>query len=239
MNFNESIRGLARGAPVEFRGMKVGEVKEFHLEFHARELEGRIPVLVSLEPERFGFQGRRGETFEALMARLVRKGFRARLKLGSLLTGSLFVDLGFYPQAPVRSLASSGGHPEIPTLPSTVATLAESLAGFAERLQKLPLEDLADQLRTALPALRETLQQTRALMARLDTETAPQAKATLAQAQATLAALERLLAPGSGTSTDLHQALDEFAQAARALRTLADTLERHPESLLYGKGRTP
>jgi paraquat-inducible protein B len=76
-------------------------------------------------------------------------------------------------------------------------------------------------------------------MARLDTETAPQAKATLAQAQATLAALERLLAPGSGTSTDLHQALDEFAQAARALRTLADTLERHPESLLYGKGRTP
>ena len=63
--------------------------------------------------------------------------------------------------------------------------------------------------------------------------------ATLAQAQATLAALEKALGTGSPVQGDLHQALDEFAQAARALRNLADTLERHPESLIFGKGKTP
>jgi paraquat-inducible protein B len=124
-------------------------------------------------------------------------------------------------------------------MPSTMGALVENLARVAERLQKLPLEELAGELRATFPALRETLQQTKALMARLDTETAPQAKATLVQAQTTLAALEKALGSGSPVQGDLHQALDEFTQAARALRNLADTLERHPESMIFGKGKKP
>jgi len=239
VHFDESVRGLAKGAPVEYRGQRVGQVESIRLEFSGRELEAKVPVIISLEPERFGLSGGQGEPFEAFMARLVRKGFRAQLKPGSLLTGTLFVDLGFFPEAPPRALARSGGHPEIPTMPSAMGALLENLALVAEHLQKLPLEQVAGELRATFPVLRETLQQTRALMARLDTETAPQAKATLAQAQATLAALERALGSGSPTQTELQRALDEFAKAARALRNLADTLERHPESILFGKGKQP
>ncbi|MDR3672691.1 MAG: MlaD family protein [Holophaga sp.] len=239
VNFNESVRGLVRGAPVEYRGVRVGQVEEVRLEFHSQELEGRIPVLLALEPERFAFTGGRGEPFEAVMTRLVRKGFRAQLKPGSLLTGNLFVGLDFFPQAPARALARSGGFREIPTMPSAMGALLDNLARVAERLQKLPLEEVAGEVRATFPVLRETLQQTRALMARLDTETAPQAKATLAQAQTTLAALERTLDSGSPTQTDLRRALDQFAQAAQALRNLADTLERHPESMIFGKGKNP
>jgi paraquat-inducible protein B len=115
----------------------------------------------------------------------------------------------------------------------------DNLTLLVQRLQKLPLEDIAGQLRASIPVLRETLEQTRALVVRLDTETAPQAKATLAQAQATLAALEQTLRSDSPTQTDLRQALDAFTQAARKLQDLADTLERHPESLIYGKGKQP
>jgi paraquat-inducible protein B len=239
LNFDESLRGLARGAPVEFRGMKVGEVQDFKLEFRAKELEGRIPVLIALEPERFAFKGAQGQSMEDLMAGMVRKGFRAQLKTGSLLTGNLFVDLNFFPRAAARTMTRSGSNPEIPTIPSSMGALLENLTRVSERLQKLPLEEIAGELRTTLPALRETLQQTKALMARLDTETAPQAKATLAQAQTTLAALERTLGSDSPTQTELRTALDEFAKAARSLRNLADTLERHPESLIFGKGKTP
>jgi len=239
LNFAESVRGLAKGAPVEFRGVRVGEVEDFKLEFRTRELEGRIPVLIALEPERFAFKGGQGETLETLMARLVRKGFRAQLKAGSLLTGNVFVDLDFFPQAVARGLTRSGSYLEVPTMPSTMGALVDNLTRLAGRLQKLPLEDIAEQVRTTLPALRETLQQTRVLMARLDTETAPQAKATLAQAQTTLAALERTLGSDSPTQTELRGALDEFAKAARALRNLADTLEQHPESMIFGKGKTP
>jgi len=115
----------------------------------------------------------------------------------------------------------------------------DRLSGLVERLQKLPLEEIAGQLRDTFPELRDTLGRTRALLARLDTQTAPQAEATLAQAQATLAALERTLGADSPAQSDLRDALDQFAKAARALRDLADTLERHPESMIFGKGKHP
>ena len=246
LNFDESLRGLARGAPVEYRGMKVGEVQDFKLEFGARELEGRIPVVIALEPERFAFKGGHGESLEELIARMVRKGFRAQLRTGSLITGNLFVDLAFFPQAKARSLGRGGPYREIPTMPSSMGALVENLARVAERLQKLPLEEIAGELRGTFPVLRDTLQQARALMARLDQETAPQAAAALAQAQATLAQAKTALAEveatfsaDSPTQTDLRNALDEFARAARALRNLADGLERHPESMIFGKGKTP
>ena len=239
LQFDESIRGLVRGAPVEFKGIKVGQVEDFKLVFQPRLLEGRIPVLIALEPERMGLKPGHSESMDEVVARLVHKGFRARLRTSSLLTGSLYVDLGFYPQAAPRNLVRDGGYPEIPTLPSTVGAMTESLTALAERLQKLPLEDIAQELRSTFPALRDTLAQVRGLLSRLDTETAPQVKATLAQAQATLATLERTLGSGSASQSDLHEALDEFAQAARALQNLADTLERHPESLVFGKGKRP
>jgi paraquat-inducible protein B len=237
--FDESIRGLTRGAPVEYRGMRVGQVEDFRLEFDPRRLEGRLPVVVALEPDRFGLKDNRSGSLESLMDRMVRKGFRARLQTGSLLTGNRYVDLGFYPKAPARTLGHAGSYPEIPTLPSTMGSLVDSLTALSERLERLPLEDLVDQARATLPALRDTLNQIRALAARLDTETAPQVRATLAQAQATLGALERGLGPGSPAQGDLRQALEAFAQAARALRDLADTLERRPETLIFGKGGNP
>ena len=235
LNFDESVRGLEAGAPVTFRGMQVGQVESLRLEFRKGDPQVRIPVLIALEPERFA----QGQALEEMLEQMVRKGLRAQLKTGSLLTGNLYVDLDYHPQAKGGALDRSGQYLEIPTLPSSLGALMENLTRFAERLQRLPLEETVDQLRASLPVLRDTLQQSRALMTRLDTETAPQVAATLAQAQASLAALERTLRSDSPVQSDLHQALTEFTQAARALRDLADTLERQPESLIFGKGKTP
>jgi paraquat-inducible protein B len=237
VQFDESVRGLAPRAPVEFRGMRVGQVENLNLAFDPRSLQARVPVVIALEPERFGLKGDRQAPLADLMGRLVAKGLRARLKTSSLLTGNLYVDLGFYAKDRRRALGRGGVYPEIPTIPSSGTALVESLSALAERLQALPLEDLAGQVRDTLPALRGALEEARALLRRLDRELAPQAQATLAQAQASLAALERVAGPGSATQADLRQALDAFAQAARSLRDLADTLERHPESMVFGKGK--
>ena len=239
VNFDESVRGLTRGAPVEFRGVRVGEVVDFRLEFRARQLDARIPVLIALEPGRFNLDAGQTPPLEEFLARLVRRGLRAQLKQGSLITGNLFVDLDFFPRASAAGLGRSGGYREIPTMPSTLNALLDNLARVAERLQKLPLEEVAGQVRSTLPALRATLEQATALMARLDQETAPQAKATLVQAQSAMATLERSLGADSPAQGDLHTALEAFTQAARSLRNLADALERHPESMLFGKGKTP
>ncbi len=236
LDFNESVRGLTRGAPVEFRGLKVGQVEDLKLEFNAQKLEMHVPVLVAIEPERLSVLGGGGVgSLDAVMEKLVARGLRAQLKMGSLLTSSLFVDLDFYPQAAPRSLDRYGKYREIPTIPTTMGALVSNLTKFLDRLQKLPLEDITNELKTSIPALRESLQQATALLTRLDKETAPQAQATLAQAQATLATLEKTLRTDSPVQSDLQRALDEFAKASRALRDLADTLERNPESLVWGK----
>jgi paraquat-inducible protein B len=172
---------------------------------------------------------------DAVLQKLVSRGLRAQLKTSSLLTGGLYVDLDFYPQAPARSLTQYEKYKEIPTMPTTVGAMVTNLTNFLDRLRKLPLEDIGNELKSSIPALRESLQQATALMNRLDKETAPQAQATLAQAQATLAALEKTLRADSPVQSDLRRALDEFSKASRALRDLADTLERNPESVIFGK----
>lgn len=236
LDFNESVRGLTRGAPVEFRGIKVGQVEDLKLEFQAQKLEFHVPVLIALEPERLSMAGGgRLASMDDVVGKLVARGLRAQLKMSSLLTGSLFVDLDFHPQAPSRTVDRQGRYLRIPTIPTTMGALVTNLTSFMDRLQKLPIEDIAGELKTSIPALRETLRQASALMERLDRETAPQAKATLVQAQTALASLEKTLRSDSPVQQDLRRALDEFAAASRALRSLADTLERNPESIVWGK----
>lgn len=238
VNFNESVRGLTRGAPVEYQGIQVGKVEDFKLEFHSGKLEGKIPVLIAVEPERFSVVGPKGTSTEVIIQGLVQRGLRAQLKTASFLTGSLFVDLGFHPQVPVRAMSRYGKYEEIPTIPSTMGamtTMVGNLTQFSERLQSLPLEEIAGELRASLPVLREAMKEAKTLMSRLDQQTMPQAQATLAQGQATMAALEKTLRSDSPTQTDLRTALEEFTKASRALRDLAETLERHPESMIFGK----
>ncbi|HWQ09463.1 MAG TPA: MlaD family protein, partial [Holophaga sp.] len=238
LDFNESVRGLVRGAPVEFRGIKVGQVEDLKLELQKEKLEVHVPVLVALEPERLSvLGGGKVGSMDDMLEKLVARGLRAQLKTGSLLTSSLFVDLDFYPKAPSRTAALHGKYREIPTVPTTMGALVSNLTGFLDRLQKLPLEEIANDLRASIPELRESLRQAAALMTRLDRQTAPEAEATLAQARASLAALEKLLRSDAPVQQDLRKALEEFTRASRALRDLADTLERNPESLVWGKGK--
>ena len=236
LDFNESVRGLTRGAPVEFRGIKIGQVEDLKLEFFAKKLEVHVPVLITIEPERLSVNGGgRLAPMDDVIEKLVSRGLRAQLKTGSLLTGNLFVDLDFYPHAPLRTLDRRGKYREIPTVPTTMGALVSNLTAFMNRLQKLPIEDIAEELKTSIPAMRETLRQATALIGRLDKETVPQAEATLAQARAALSTAEKALRSDSPVQQDARRALDEFAKAARALRDLADTLERNPESVIWGK----
>lgn len=241
VNFNESVRGLTRGAPVEYQGIQVGQVEDFKLEFHPGSPFGKIPVLIALEPERFAPPGKPGASSKSILKGLVQRGLRAQLKTASLLTGSLFVDLAFHPEAPRRGIERYGKYEELPTIPSTMGAMTNlvgNLTQFAERLQKLPLEEIGEGLRASLPALKAALTEATGLMKKLDQQSLPQAQATLAQAQTTLASLEQVLRTDSPTQQELRRALEEFNKASRALRDLAETLERHPQSLIFGKGKS-
>ena len=147
MYFDGSVRGLALGAPVEFRGIKVGEVTDVKLEFNAKKNIFQIPVIAEIEPERFTILGERNRSaYENQLETFVQKGMRAQLKTGSFLTGQLFVDLDFHPKAAARLIGGDNLFPEIPTIPTTLDEFTNSITELITKLQKLPLVELTKSL---------------------------------------------------------------------------------------------
>ena len=105
--FKQSVRGLSVGAPVEIGGITIGEVTEIHPQFDMNTMEFTVPVTICVDPKRYGVKfidvlpGEDAmETHKKVMDTLVKRGLRAELKTGNLLSGSLFVAVDFVPDAP-------------------------------------------------------------------------------------------------------------------------------------------
>lgn len=254
LEFPGSVRGLAIGAPVEFRGIAIGQVADITLEYDDGKGEVRIPVLIEVEPERFRRRGKgkgKSKAPAKIVEDMVEDGLRAQLKTGSLLTGQAYVDLDLHPGAPPARLKRDGDYLELPTLLTPLEGIFASFSRIMDRVDKLPLESMAGELRDTMDGMRGALAELRDTMAGLrktmgtadtfiqnaDRNILPKAEAALEQMRTTLARVDTTLDPDSALRADIETALKELADAARSLRVLADYLERQPDALLYGKGR--
>jgi paraquat-inducible protein B len=255
--FEESVRGLSPGAPVEFRGIPIGQVVDIKSELDFKMNKIKIPVIVAAEPERISLADKlpEGVTRENMVDYLVEKGLRAQLRTGNLLTGQNYVALDFFPNAKPAKLVRAGrfGHTEFPTTPTQLEEIGTKVSQLVAKLEKIPLDEIGQDLSATIkgarriansPELMETVKSLNAaikelqlLTAELRTRTAPELTATVEQARKSLAAAESTLGADAPLQNRLTTALEELAGAARALRVLADYLERHPESALFGKGK--
>ena len=114
--------------------------------------------------------------------------------------------------------------------------ITRDVTRIVDKLEKLPLEQIGNDLRDATQHLSKTIAHLEKLVARFDKEVAPAATATLQQTQTTLAKVDRLLNADSPMGHEMKRALGELADAARNISILADYLERYPEALIKGKG---
>jgi paraquat-inducible protein B len=242
MYFPESLRGLSVGAPVDFHGIVIGEVRAVDVEY---EGSGRIrfPVQVEVYPDRLRSRVHDGSAPRGwspaanrqIVDRLVQNGMRGELRTGNLVTGQLYVALDFHPDVDHAAVDWSHTPPIVPTIAGGLTRIQETIGRVADKLDRVPVEHLAAQLSQALSSLDTTMQTSRDLIARLDSEVAPQATRTLKQAETALQSANAVLLQDAPLQRDLQQALQQVAQSARALAVLADYLERHPEALLRGK----
>ena len=240
MYFNQSLRGLTPGAPVDFRGVVIGEVKSIGVEFDRAEREFRMPVLVQVYPDRL--RRRAGETGEETRATqqdrlrfLTEKGLRAQLRNGNLLTGSVYVALDFFPKAPPAKINMDKNPIELPTVANSLDEIQSQVQEIASKLNKVPYEQIAGDLRTTLAALNKTLASTEQAVTRINTDVTPELTAAMKDVRKTVNNAERTLADDSPLQQDMRQTLRELTRAAGSVRVLTDYLERHPESLLRGK----
>ena len=253
LHFDGSIRGLTVGAPVEFRGIRIGQVADIKPEWDFETFSPKITVLIETEPQRWENLGEERVDSKKEIDMLVAKGLRAQLKTGSLLTGQLFVDLDFHPDAPEAQAKFEGQFTELPTIPAPLQLITTRVSSLLSKIETVPIEkigkDLEDtlenvknitasaELMQAVRALNQTLQETRALVQNLNTNVAPTITSTLDQAQQTLDSVAGTLGKDAPLQYEMRQALKELSDAARSLRILLEYLERHPDALIFGKGK--
>ncbi|KQW57346.1 intermembrane transport protein PqiB [Variovorax sp. Root411] len=240
MYFNQSLRGLTPGAPVDFRGVVIGEVKSIGVEFDRAEREFRMPVLVQVYPDRL--RRRAGEsgiesraTQQERLRFLAEKGLRAQLRNGNLLTGQVYVALDFFPKAPPVKIDLTKNPVELPTVANSLDEIQSQVQEIATKLNKVPYEQIAGDLRTTLAALNKTLTTTEQTVNRINNDVTPELAAAMKDVRKTVNSAERTLADDSPLQQDMRQTLQELTRAAGSVRVLTDYLERHPESLLRGK----
>ncbi|MEJ5376247.1 MAG: MlaD family protein [bacterium] len=137
MFFEGSVSGLNEGAPVVFRGVKIGSVKDIQLVFDPNDSSFRIPVVVELQPHRVTGVGKAWAPQEQFQ-KLVEKGLRAQLVTQSYVTGQLMISLDFLPEKPAE-FRGDGTLPEIPTVPTVMQQLAR-------KLEDLPLEEMVNKI---------------------------------------------------------------------------------------------
>ncbi|MGW8187269.1 MAG: PqiB family protein [Desulfobacterales bacterium] len=252
--FEGSVGGLSPGAPVEFRGITVGKVVDLKLEFEPEKRDFRIPVLIEIEPERFisAAEMPKMETARRkILDYLVEKGLRGQLKIGNLITGQQVVSLNIFPHAPRRKIVWKSPYPELPTVPAPIEEIGTRVSQILTKIDSLPFEqigkDLSETLRStkrlvgtpefqeAAQNLDSVLKEMRLFVSELRTGVTPEIAATLTRTQKAIAQVETALGSEAPLQVNLNSALQELTAAARALRSLANYLERHPESLIYGK----
>ena len=257
LHFDSGVRGLIAGAPVELQGIQIGQVLDINLEFDVDKAAFSVPVLVEIEPDRLKATGQlpEGTEHQKIMDYLVEKGLRAQLKTGSLITGQLLVAIDMHPEAPPAKINWEGRYAELPTMPTTMQEMTTSLTQLLRKLEKLPIEqigsDLQDtvagakrltnsaELRKSVTALNQTLDEAQKFVAALNTSIAPELKTAVSNLDSALVQTQKLTRSlNSNVAPQADRTLKALQEAARSIKNLAAYLERNPEALIRGKGKS-
>ena len=239
LRFDQALRGLKVGAPVEFLGIEFGRVVSVNLDFDAKKRSFPVNVGIVIYPQRLGQA--HAKMLEALkhdpndeaagvrlMGSFIENGLRAQARSGNLLTGQLYVALDFYPKAEKVVFDPTARPVSIPTIPGSLEQLQEKLESMVNKINDLPIGRIAGNLDSNLVELRKGL-------AQFNAKTLPGVQTTLADVSKTLQSASSTLAEDSPQREQLTQTLDELGRMSRSLRELSDYLGRHPESLIRGR----
>ena len=239
--FDQSVRGLSKSAPVEYRGIEIGRVTNISFDYAPERDNQKIPVLVEVDPRLLRAMGTVStkEDDVLMLGNAVKNGLRATLKTGSLLTGALFVDFDYYSAEKPTDLSYKGDFPVVPTLSSGFAQFEVKIASILDKIDALPLDDTVKEITTTVAEARDAIKEIE--------EVAAAAKVTLededfrklpSDLRRTLTELEKSLSsvgPDGNVQGDLLRTLDELRGAIRSIEAMSDTIKDKPNSLLFGK----
>ncbi|ALM52738.1 intermembrane transport protein PqiB [Halomonas huangheensis] len=240
----DTVRGLSRGAPVEFRGVRMGTVAAVPWNFGTPQADDReqlaIPVLIRIEPQRLGLDANALDLREwrDRFDRLFGEGLRANLKSGNLLTGALFVDLKLDPELKGEYTAETfADRPVFPISSGGLAQIQSQITALLDKLNQLEVEPILTGLDRNLHVAEGMLSQARQLVESMNTLVgSPETRDLPQNLNQTLEELRHTLeglGPNSAAYQDLTRTLDEVETLVRDLQPAAQKISNDPRSLLF------
>ena len=242
MFFKDSIRGLQPGAPLEFRGIRLGTVSKVpFFSPNMRQVfnnDYRIPVLVRIEPERLKAQLGEDTDVGAHLEQLLKRGLRASLKTGNLVTGALYVDLDFYTkEPPITGVREFNGYQIIPTVSGGLAQIQQRLMEALDKINNLPLNPMIEQATNTLSESQRTMKHLQTTLDNMNKITSSQSMQDLpADMQNTLRELNRSMQgfqPGSAAYNKMVADMQRLDQVLRELQPVLKTLNDKSNALVF------
>ena len=244
--FESSVRGLGRGAPVEFYGIQVGTVTEVALELNPGNGDVRVRVRLEVQPERILSASTLAKTDPTEVARrLVRHGMRAQLQTASYLTGQMVLALDFVPDPAPAELEVRGSDVILPSRSGGLNNILVAAEDIAGKLGRLPLDEIGQNLNGALRSASGAMASVQDLVKRTDAGLAPALRRlpeitaglqeAVAKAGRAFGSLDASYGNNSQFQRELERAMTQVGDTARSIRLLADFLDRHPEALVRGR----
>jgi paraquat-inducible protein B len=221
--FPNAVGGLKEGAPVTFRQVPVGQVKDVELVFGADYRDSRIMAVLQIR--RGAVKNVAGASAlplsdAQLVKLLVNAGLRASARSSSPVAGQKSVDLDFHPELAPRFSGIEMPYPEIPTAPTGMELLSEKLEATLEKISDVPVDEVLLQLKATLASAQKLLDAGDVLGA------VRSLRLTLETANRTLAGAEKTLGGVDGMITDARTTMTSVSDTVKGLGTTLERLDR-------------
>jgi paraquat-inducible protein B len=146
--FDGTVNGLHIGAPVKFKGVEIGSVKNILLQLDNDTRVDNIPVIIEIDLKKLTSRGATGvivEKNEVLQKAVVEQSLRAQLRTESMVTGVLYVGFDFFPGAPltlVQKANTEHKYQEIPTTPTDLQQFQDAATRIVAKLEEIDFKGL-------------------------------------------------------------------------------------------------
>ena len=265
--FEDDVAGLNVGAPVTFRGVRIGSVSNIIIKYDSATGQATIPVYLTIQPSKVIVTGDRDTPDQ-----LIEKGLRAQLRTQSFVTGLLSVNLDFVPTSQPHVVGGDPNYTEIPTVRSSIAELRSTVSDLIGDIRRLPLPDMIAQLSSSahnldklasdsdalvlsmsgkLPQVLNNIDQAAQAVSKLarDVDTTVPAvrdgavdaikslNETLVEVKKAVTGIQSSVGETSPLQSQMSRTLSDVGDAATAVRSLAEYLNQNPRALLTGRGK--
>ncbi|KTF16707.1 intermembrane transport protein PqiB [Pseudoalteromonas sp. H105] len=254
IEFEQSIRGLRAGAPVEYRGMRVGTVVEAPANVmidgvpaHFRTDNTAVPALIKIEYGRISHNSDQARDFwRNSVDGWIKNGLRASLKPGNLLTGAVYVDFDIYQDAVEAELTTVSQYQVFPSVSSGITVLADQVSDVLNKVNNLKIEDSLAQMQSTFTDYQALANEMRDLLNQQDTQDLPgdinrnfaEMTKSMQQFDVTMKQFEKTMASyqqGSQFHHQLQQTLSEFKRLSEELQPLTRGLNEQPNMFIFDK----